>query len=301
MAELIDIHQEFDQGNVYTLEVAKELAQALPNNYRVVVKYDQQDWPKFYDDKLNIQISTSREIHINPCDLFVSDVHMIFQNYPWLDKFQRLYPTNNLVYPMPIGTFADFSNMPDPKPLPERNYDFIFVGQIPKTGTRDCFKRNLDNLMLNSGMKFKYKVMYTDGFNKGLDHEAYIHLINDSKIVLCPHGANSPETFRFFETIKMGAIPLVDNLPPLWYYLNAPFARTPWSILDKTLSITLNSINSKQCSEISNNVAIYNMTVLNPKWIGKYLAEVVCARDSIGIDKIKEQLKTTREELLKYA
>ena len=58
MAELIDIHQEFDQGNVYTLEVAKEFAKALPDKYRLIVKYDQQDVPKFYDDKLNVQIST---------------------------------------------------------------------------------------------------------------------------------------------------------------------------------------------------------------------------------------------------
>lgn len=293
MADLIDIHQEFDQGNIYTLEVAKEFAKALPDNYRLIVKYDQQDIPKFHDDKLNIQISTSREIHMPPKDFFLSDVHMIFQNYCWTDKFDRLYETGDIVYPMPIGTFMDFSHMPDPKPMPERKYDFVFIGQIPNTGTRDCFKRNLDKLMVESGDKFKYKVMYTDGFGKGYSHKEYIDLLNDAKIVLCPHGANSPETFRFFEAIKMGAIPLVDKLPPFWYYLDAPFAKTPWSILDKTLLITLNTINSSMCREIAMKVAEYNMTVLNPLWMGRYLAQVVLKRDENlpDLKKIREGLK----------
>lgn len=293
MAELIDIHQEFDQGNIYTLEVAKEFAKALPDKYRLIVKYDQQDVPKFYDDKLNVQISTSREIHMVPKDFFLDDVHMIFQNYCWTDKFDQPYNTGNIVFPMPIGTFIDFTNMPAPKPMPERKYDFTFIGQIPDTGTRDCFKRNLDKLMIESGDKFKYKVIYTDGFGHGLSHDKYVDLLNDSKIVLCPHGANSPETFRFFEAIKMGAIPLVDKMPLFWYYLDAPFARTPWSILDKTLSITLNTINSSMFREISMKVAEYNMTVLNPEWIGRYLAAVVLKRDENlpDLKKIRESLR----------
>lgn len=293
MAELVDLHQQFDQGNIYSLEVAQAFADELPDNYRVVIKYDQQDFPKFYDDKLNIEISTSREVHLSPNDLFLDDVHMIFQNYCWTDKFGRVYDTGGLVYPMPIGTFVDFSNMPDPKPMLDRKYDFSFVGQIPHTGTRDCFKRNLDKLMLESGNKFNYKVIYTDGFNKGLDHDKYVSLLNDSKIVLCPHGANSPETFRFFESLKMGAIPLVDRLSPLWYNEMAPFARTPWSILDKTLSVTLNTINSSMCRDISMKVAEYNMTVLNPAWMGKYLSRVVLNRDSQSLDlkQIRQRLR----------
>lgn len=293
MAELVNLHQQFDQGNIYSLEVAQAFADELPDNYRVVIKYDQQDFPKFYDDKLNIEISTSREVHLPPNDLFLDDVHMIFQNYCWNDKFGRAYDTGGLVYPMPIGTFVDFSNMPDPKPMPDRKYDFSFVGQIPHTGTRDCFKRNLDKLMLESGNKFTYKVIYTDGFNQGLDHDKYISLLNDSKIVLCPHGANSPETFRFFESLKMGAIPLVDRLSPFWYNEMAPFARTPWSILDKTLSITLNTINSNMCRDISMKVAEYNMTVLNPVWMGKYLSRVVLNRDSQSPDlkQIRQRLR----------
>lgn len=292
MAELIDIHQEFDQGNIYTLEVAKEFSNNLSDEYRVVVKYDQQDFPIFDDSKINIEISTSREVHMMPCDFFRDDVSMIFQNYCWTDKFDRPYNTFGITYPMPIGTFVDFSNMPDPKPMPDRKYDFTFVGQIPHTGTRDCFKRNLDKLMIESGDKFKYKVIYTESFGHGLKHEDYINLLNDSKIVLCPHGANSSETFRFFEALKMGAIPLVDKLPPFWYYEDAPFAKTQWSILDKTLSILLNSL-QKNCREIAMKVAEYNMTVLNPIWMGLYLAKVVenRAKENPDLKKIRQEMR----------
>jgi hypothetical protein len=292
MAELVNIHQEFHLGNLYTLEVAQELASNLPDRYRVIVKYDQQDMPSFEDSKLNIEISTSREIHDLPKNFFLDSVHMIFQNYCCTDSFDRLKETGGIVHPMPIGTFVNFDNAPEPKPIPERKYDFTFVGQIPNTGTRDCFKRNLDKLMIESDRKFKYKVIYTDGFSRGLASEDYINLLNDSKIVLCPSGASSPETFRFFEALKMGALPMVDRLPAFWYYLNAPFAKTSWWFIEHSLCEVLNSLNSKMCRNISYQIASYNMTILNPSWMGRHLSSVVLKRDENLPD-----LKNIRQEM----
>ena len=60
MAELIDLNNEFDLGNKFTLDVATKFSDTLDDNYRVIVKYDAQDLPNFGDNKLNILISTSR-------------------------------------------------------------------------------------------------------------------------------------------------------------------------------------------------------------------------------------------------
>ena len=65
-AELIDLNKEFDLGNNFTLDVATRFSEMLDDNYRVIVKYDSQDVPKFSDDKFNILIATSRENHQIP-------------------------------------------------------------------------------------------------------------------------------------------------------------------------------------------------------------------------------------------
>jgi hypothetical protein len=295
MAELIDWHKEFDQGNKFLLDTAGYLADMLPEQYRVVIKYDQGGWDNFNDDKLNIVFSTSREMHIIAHDFFVKEVHFIFQNYHWLDKFELPY-LNCITHPLPLGPFVNCDNMPDPQPIPDRKYDFTFIGQIPDTGTRDFFKRGLDKLMKETGDKFNYYVEITDGFGKGLSHDDYIGLLNDSKVVLCPPGASSPETFRFFEAIKMGALPVVERLPPLWYYREAPFSKCSWAVMDKILSVTLNTLNGKMMPEIVRKIVEYNLTILEPKALARQLANITLQRDSIGVEKVKQDMDRTRKE-----
>ena len=65
-AELIDINQEFDQGNQFTLDVCEALATLLDNSFRVIVKYQGQNLPEYDDDKKNVVICTSRECHSVP-------------------------------------------------------------------------------------------------------------------------------------------------------------------------------------------------------------------------------------------
>ena len=243
----------------------------------IIVKYDTQELPHYDDEKLNVIISTSRETHGIPNEFHRDDVFVIFQHYYMLDQWDDPW-YNALVYPMPIGTFIDGFDSKFIKPLPERKYDFSFIGQIPHTGTRDCFKRNLDNLLETSGDKFKYFVQYTDGFKQGLDTSEYLDLLGDTKICLCPQGAYSSETFRFFEAILMGAIPMVENLPKLWYYESAPFIKSKWIKLEKSLCLFLNALQTEKSRNILYRVAQYAQTVLNPKSLANSLKEKIDIR-----------------------
>ena len=157
MAELIDLNNEFHLGNKFTLDVATKFSEMLDDSYRVIVKYDGQDMPKFGNDKFNILISTSRENHQIPEGFFDDNVFLIFQHYHALDRWEHCLDTP-LTFPLPLGPFNDLYKDIEIKPLSQREYDFTFVGQIPKTGTRDCFKRGLDKLVEESGDKFKYKI-----------------------------------------------------------------------------------------------------------------------------------------------
>ena len=294
-AQLIDLDGEFDLGNHFTLEVAERLAHFLSDEYRVVVKYDRaQSLPVYSDDKLNVVISTSRETHDVPGEFFREDVLVIFQHYFMLDSWGD--PMHNpLAYPMPLGPFK-YSKDKIIKPLSERKYDFSFVGQMPDTGTRDCFKRHLDQLIDKSGDKFKYFIKYTDGFGGGLATEEYIDVLSESRVSLCPQGAHSYETFRFFESIMMGAMPLVEQLPRLWYYESCPHFKTVWRDLDRTLSRILNFTKVPDCRNFLYRVAGYCNDTLNPANLAKYLRDKIKIRKAT-LDMNKQPLEEFRKKL----
>ena len=95
---------------------------------------------------------------------------------------------------------------------------------------------------------------------------------------MCPQGAYSSETFRFFEAIMMGAIPMVENLPKLWYYENAPFIKSKWIKLEKSLCLFLNALQTEKSRNILYRVAQYAQTVLNPKSLANSLKEKIDIR-----------------------
>lgn len=295
-AELIDLNGEFFLGNYFTLEVAENLCDILDDSYRVVVKYGlgEKAMPYFNDDKKNVIISTSRETHETPEEFFRDDVFAIFQHYFMLDEWG--YPRYNpLVYPLPLGCFRD-PNLEDIIPIPDREYDFCFIGQIPHTGTRDCFKRNLDKLIEETGDKFKYYVKFTDGFSRGLEKEKYFDILGNSKLSLCPQGANSLETFRFFESIAIGSIPVIERLPKFWYYEEAPFFRGIWREMDSCLSKILNFLQTSACRDMLYGVAKYSNEVLNPKMLAQKLKEKLKIRESNFFAQ-SEDLDNIRKEI----
>ncbi len=279
MAEFVDQKSDYEVGSRFLFDVAKELSLVLDDKYRVVIKYDGADYD-FPDNKRHIFFSTSREIHEPPRYFKDERVSLFFHNYSPLDKWGFPVEDKRLV-PMPLGPFVNdmdekVSNI---KPFHQREYDFCFVGQLPHTGTRDKFKRCLDRMLEETGDKFKYFIKYTDGFNTGLSHEEYSQLLNNSKVCLCPQGATSNESFRFFEAIKMGSFPMVELLPKFWYYELSPVFFTRWESLDKYLSKTLNFLNSENGRAILNDLVDYNTKVLNPKWLALFFKNLISERN----------------------
>jgi len=298
-AELIDINGEFDLGNQFTLSTATYLSESLDDRFRVIVKYQGQDLPTYDDHKHNIVFCTSKEIHSTPREFFRDDVLIIFQHYFMIDEWG--YPIHNpLSYPTPLGTFKDPPQPLNITPIPERKYDFCFMGQIPHTGTRDCFKRCLDKLMEETGDKFKYFVKVTDGFSQGLDKDEYFDILGNSKLCLCPQGAHSPETFRFFEALSVGTFPVIEKLPRVWYYEEAPFFRTnSWYDIDKTLSQSLNFLQTKSSRQSLMALADYAQSVLDPKALSNTLKEKVEYR--LGTrNQTKNALQEIRKGITQY-
>ena len=291
MAQLVDIKKDFDLGNRFLLDTATELASSLGDEYRVVVKYDLQNYTFPTDGKKHILFSLSNETHQFPRYMNEESAFLIFHNYSALDNWG--YPVvNPKFFPLPLGTFINNieQNIEEIKPTSEREYDFCFVGQLPSTGTRDKFKRCLDNMLEKTGDKYKYYVKYTEAFGKGLNHQEYVELLNNSKICLCPIGGFSDESFRFFEAIKLGAFPMVERLPRFWYYENAPLFFTRWQFLDNYLEECLNLLNNTDVSVLTKNLSDYHNMILEPDNLSKILKNIIDEKEQYT-NKLQDSLQ----------
>lgn len=90
------------------------------------------------------------------------------------------------------------------KPLPLRNLPWSFSGQV-------THKRRKLAVAGMEHCRTKGQVVKSDGFALGLDREHYLDLLGCSKVAPAPAGSFTPDTFRFFEAIEAGALPVVDR------------------------------------------------------------------------------------------
>lgn len=87
-------------------------------------------------------------------------------------------------------------------------------------------------------------IRFTNGFKKGVKPETYGKLIADSKIVLCPRGAKSSESFRHYEAMRAGCVIVSEELPKNHFYENSPIIQVDnWTDgLQKTSELLKNHV-----------------------------------------------------------
>lgn len=96
--------------------------------------------------------------------------------------------------------------------LQEPSIDIFFAGQVTHPQREACVEAVKK---LNSD---KTKLIETDGFGKGISYREYLENMARSKFVACPAGPCTPDTFRLFEALEAGCIPIADG-DSYWPYL----------------------------------------------------------------------------------
>lgn len=153
------------------------------------------------------------------------------------------------VYKIPLGYYAR-ENV-EYIPIEERENDLYFAGSIqhknqqrlkrPKELARDRMTSALAALA-ESNPEIKIKTKVTGGFGDSIktDNQSYLQNMMNTKICPIPRGANL-ETFRFYEAIKSGCIPIGEAFPKAWYYNDAPIIRLKhWSDMKTVVPELLN-------------------------------------------------------------
>jgi len=93
-----------------------------------------------------------------------------------------------------------------------RQYDWSFAGQVTHQRREQCVEvlRTLPH----------GKLVVTSGFSEGLDRETYADLLQSSKVIPCPSGPITVDSFRFCEALESGAVPIPDGISPRGPYFD---------------------------------------------------------------------------------
>jgi hypothetical protein len=96
------------------------------------------------------------------------------------------------------------------EPKSTRPLDWYFAGQITHARRVACAEqlRKLPNGDL----------LETSGFWQGYDREQYYHFFSHAKIIPCPSGPTTPDSFRVWEALEFGCLPIVDGTCPKFAY-----------------------------------------------------------------------------------
>jgi len=157
-----------------------------------------------------------------------------------LAVFKAYLPAEGLapnLFSLPLGYAITTPYLP-PKPANERRYSVFFSGAL-RRNRRPMYQ----SLLYPAGLPFSlpYRALFalrgrgphrrvlggsylafTRNFGQGLPGDEYARFLVDSKIVLCPRGAKTPETFRHFEAMRAGAVVVSEPLPALEFYVGSP-------------------------------------------------------------------------------
>ena len=108
----------------------------------------------------------------------------------------------------------------------KRDISFSFAGQVTHY-RREMMVKIAENI--GGGMLYK-----TDGFGKGMAQNVYVETLLRSKAVLCPPGPISQDSFRLYEALEAGCVPIVDDVSPIkpsnYRYISNMFRDAPFPI-----------------------------------------------------------------------
>lgn len=104
-----------------------------------------------------------------------------------------------------IGTgFAPIFNQT--ADLPEKSLNWFFAGQVTHSRREECVAE-LERL---SGGE----MLGTKGFTQGLKPADYFDKLASAKVAPCPSGPETPDSFRLFESLEVGCVPIADTQTP---------------------------------------------------------------------------------------
>ncbi len=173
-------------------------------------------------------------------------------------------------------------------PILERRNNVFFMGQLNRSRIK-LYKEIAglryipDNILLtikrflpaDLSSKFKNsKIGFTSAFKSGLDSSAYNEFLYNSRIIICPYGAVTPETFRHYEAMRAGCIVITLKMPEVLPFNGAPIIQlNNWGQLWSTIHDLLND--EPRMQKIHQETLLWWENVCSEKSVAEYVIKKI--------------------------
>lgn len=205
--------------------------------------YNNFDWVKHPYDQGAIVIINGRT-HVNETPKINADINklrwVLFietgdeeATFPWREikhpimrvwlQLPRMNVHDDVSFHLPNGYRPETMELLKEIGKQERSIDVYFAGQVNHARREQCVEamKNLPQEVYPNNV-----IVETQGFGEEkISYVSYLENMARSKIVLCPSGVESPDTFRLYEALEAGCLPIVDAFATnnqswgFWQYL----------------------------------------------------------------------------------
>ena len=141
-------------------------------------------------------------------------------NYVWRAFCSNRYFNNKKVSCLPIGYK---SGTLFKKEIVERKYKWAFLGTPHKSSRHDLLFQlsDIEPSFSHKTKKFNEKI---------IDVSEMSEILTSTKFIPCPNGFFHPETYRLYEALECGCIPIVENA---YKYYDRLFPNNPFIKIDR--------------------------------------------------------------------
>ena len=141
-------------------------------------------------------------------------------NYVWRAFCSSRYFNNKKVSCLPLGYK---SGTLFKKEIVERKYKWAFLGTPHKSSRHDLLFQfsDIEPSFFHKTKKFNEKI---------IDVSEMSEILTSTKFIPCPNGFFHPETYRLYEALECGCIPIVENA---YKYYDRLFPNNPFIKVDR--------------------------------------------------------------------
>jgi len=138
---------------------------------------------------------------------------------------------------------------------PSKTLDYFFSGQITHERRQLLAKAQETIVEFKDNNQLNGEFISTPGFTKGLEPTDYYQKMMSAKAVPCPSGPATPDSFRVFEALECGAVPICDNISPAGVdnYWSRLYPESPLPSFDNYDFVQSELINVRDEYPVKNN------------------------------------------------
>jgi hypothetical protein len=205
----------------------------------IIIDSSVEEKSEFYL-KLNAMCSKIYLFHLGD-EFGFHDLSVVYKNceYIWRSFCSSRYFNNDKVKCIPIGYKSGVLN----QQYKARNYKWAFTGTPHKSSRHDLLFQfsNIKPFFCHKTEKFNVKTLSVEEMNK---------ILSSTEFIPCPNGFFHPETYRLYEALESGCIPIVENA---YKYYDRLYPNNPFIKIDKWLDAKpiLNSWDKEQIKKKS--------------------------------------------------